>query len=430
VFAVNNLNQLSTGTRNGKLTVAGTSGSAATNVTVNSSNAIRYADSTFVLTNVALVNGTNTFTAIAKDNLGRIDTNIVTAYLPTNVVFQYDANGNLVFDGLRAFDYDDENQLTRVTVTNSFKSEFAYDGKMRRRIRREYLWQLGAWRLNQEVHYVYDGNLVVEERDALNVPTLSYTWGRDLSGSLEGAGGIGGLLALSQLSTVNPQHFYYHADGNGNITALVNSLQNVVAKYLYDPFGNTLSASGPLADVNLYRFSSKEFHPASGLVCYLYRYYDSGLQRWENRDPLGEIGHRVIRGACGDCYAPFSREGATFRFCGNAPTLQHDSLGLVSEQDCQDAYDSAMKKAKQAGSKCLTDAIKHGVIGEVIFAGGGAVIGAIIGKVPGAGIGLVLGTGANLIVDVCQLKKCEKEVDKMKQDAKNAYDDCMKKLDE
>src|ERR1043166_9317699 len=248
VFAVNNLNQLSTGTRSGKLRVAGTSSSAATNVTVNTSNAIRYADNTFVLTNVTLVDGTNSFTAIAKDNLGRIDTNVVTAYLPTNVLFQYDANGNLVFDGLRFFEYDDENQLIRVTVTNSFKSEFAYDGKMRRRIRREYAWQSGAWRLNQEVHYVYDGNLVIQERDGLNVPTLSYTRGRDLSGSPEGAGGIGGLLAMSQLSSVNAQHYYYHSDGNGNITALINSLQSLVAKYLYDRFGNTLSASGPLAE--------------------------------------------------------------------------------------------------------------------------------------------------------------------------------------
>ena len=37
---------------------------------------------------------------------------------------------------------------------------------MRRRIRREYAWQLGAWRMTNEVHYVYDGNLVIQERDA------------------------------------------------------------------------------------------------------------------------------------------------------------------------------------------------------------------------------------------------------------------------
>ena len=96
------------------------------------------------------------------------------------------------------------------------------------------------------------------------------------------------LLAFSQLSTLTPQHFYYHTDGNGNVTMLINSLQLAVAKYLYEPFGSTLSSIGPLADVNVYRFSSKEYHPASGIYYYGRRFYDPNLQSWLNRDPLGE----------------------------------------------------------------------------------------------------------------------------------------------
>src|SRR5439155_859179 len=84
-------------------------------------------------------------TAIGKDNLARADTNTATAYLPDVVYFAYDLNGNLLSDGQRAFDYDDENELIRVTVTNRWKSEFTYDGGMRRRIRKEYGWQFGSW---------------------------------------------------------------------------------------------------------------------------------------------------------------------------------------------------------------------------------------------------------------------------------------------
>ena len=76
---------------------------------------------------------------------------------------------------------------------------------------------------------------------------------------------------------------------------LINSSQAAVAKYLYDPFGNTLSASGPAADANLYRFSSKEAHPASGLVSYLYRLLVTDYQRWVNRDPVDEAGFRTLR---------------------------------------------------------------------------------------------------------------------------------------
>jgi RHS repeat-associated protein len=45
-----------------------------------------------------------------------------------------------------------------------------------------------------------------------------------------------------------------------------------------------------LADANVYQFSSKEKHLNSGLVYYLYRYSDPNLQRWLNRDPIGELG--------------------------------------------------------------------------------------------------------------------------------------------
>jgi RHS repeat-associated protein len=141
-------------------------------------------------------------------------------------------------------------------------------------------------------------NLVLQERyfnpqhPTLNPQMVTYTRGLDLSGSLEGAGGIGGLLARSEPSTFSPQlsTAFYQADGNGNITALMNENEVLVAKYIYDPYGNIIAASGPLSDANLYRFSSKEWHANSGLVYYLYRYYEPSLQRWLNRDPIEEQG--------------------------------------------------------------------------------------------------------------------------------------------
>ncbi len=107
---------------------------------------------------------------------------------------------------------------------------------------------------------------VIQER--AGNPTVSYTRGSDLSGSLEGAGGIGGLLARSHgyASGTWSTHNYYHADGNGNITYLVNSSQTLAASYRYDPYGNLISQSGGLASANVYRFSSKEIHAASGCI--------------------------------------------------------------------------------------------------------------------------------------------------------------------
>ena len=234
-FNVSSLNQLTTGTRSGTLTVAGTTSSTATNVIVNSTAAILYSDNTFARTNYTLLNGSNTITAVAKDRSNRTDTSSVTFNLPSTVTYTYDLNGNLTYDGNRAFAYDDENQLIRVTVTNSWKSEFTYDGKMRRRVRKEYSWLSSAWVQSTETRYVYDGNLVIQERDGNNVPTVTYTRGLDLSGSFEGAGGIGGLLARTdngQLNGSGPAaHAYYHADGNGNVTGSGTSSLNGVISF-------------------------------------------------------------------------------------------------------------------------------------------------------------------------------------------------------
>src|SRR5205085_6525284 len=94
-----------------------------------------------------------------------------------------------------------------------------------------------------------------------------------------------------------------------------NSLQLAVAKYLYDPFGNSISAGGPWADVNLYRFSSKEAHIGSELYYYGRRFYEPCLQRWLNRDPLQEV------------------EGINiYTFVRNAPVIRSDAFGLESSK--------------------------------------------------------------------------------------------------
>ena len=118
--------------------MAGTTTASATNVTVADNGnsavaALRYADATFARTNVTLLNGTNTFTAVAADSLGRWDTNTVTTYLPVSVTFLYDQNGNMRTNGTRVFEYDDENQLISTWVSGVSSNSFVYDGKMKMR---------------------------------------------------------------------------------------------------------------------------------------------------------------------------------------------------------------------------------------------------------------------------------------------------------
>ncbi len=300
-FAVDPLNQLATVARSGTLTVAGYTTTPAASVTVNGLPTVPYPLNAYVVEGVPLANGTNTFTALAITDYGRKATNVVTAFLPVTAVFTYDGAGNLRSDGRRTFEYDGEQQLTAVTVSNAVRSEFAFDALMRRRVRREFAWQTNQWVRTNEVRYVYDGALVLQERGTNNRPLITYTRGPDLGGSLDGAGGIGGLLGFTQHPATNTfAHASYHHDHGGNVIALLGTNQQLAAYYHYDPFGNLLFAGGPLAEANRLRFSGKEWHPESRLLLYERRAYEPNLQRWLTHDPLGEAGGINLYGFVGN----------------------------------------------------------------------------------------------------------------------------------
>jgi RHS repeat-associated protein len=289
-FTVDAANQLTGLARNGSLTVEGNTLAGVTSLMVNGQTAQVYGDFTFAQSGNALYSGVNMFTNIAQNVAGKTVTNTLTVNLPANATVFYDNNGNLTNDGLRSFAYDTENELTNVQVAGRWQSAFVYDGLCRRRIERDFTWSSGTWVRTNEVHYVYDGRLILQERDASNNVVVTYSRGQDLSGqtgsALNGAGGIGGLLARTDAASTN----FYHADGSGNITALVDGSQTIVARYLYNPFGQIEGKWGPLADANTMQFSSMSHHNLSGLSLYPFRAYDPSFQRWLNRDPIEEEG--------------------------------------------------------------------------------------------------------------------------------------------
>ena len=139
----------------------------------------------------------------------------------------------------------------------------------RRRVTREEIkGSSGQWVLASETRYVYDGMRVIQERTSNGVPTVAYTRGPDLSGTLEAAGGIGGLLARSEWNSVSStwSHAFYHSDGVGNVTALAVPNGNDIAlagSYRYDPFGRLIGTPTGLAARNTQRFSSKDWHSNS-----------------------------------------------------------------------------------------------------------------------------------------------------------------------
>jgi len=305
-FTTDAANELTGVTRTGTFTLSGATPAPATSVTVNGQPAQLYGDFTFAATNLALASGNNTFSNVAENSYGVRATNILTLNLPASVSLNFDGNGNLTNDGTRSFGYDAENQLTNITLAASWKSEFVYDGLNRRRIVRDFTWQSGAWVLTNETRNVYDGNQAIQERDTNGNPTVTYTRGLDLGGGLQQAGGIGGLLARSDTNGST----FYHADGMGNVTALMDGSENIVARYLYNPFGKLIGQWGRLATANTMQFSSMP--QLRGIVLFPFRGYEPNFQRFLNEDPIQEAGGINLH-----------------RFVRNNPTRFFDPLGLM-----------------------------------------------------------------------------------------------------
>ena len=136
------------------------------------------------------------------------------------------------------------------------------------------------------------------------VLTKTLLWGLDLSGTLQGAGGVGGLLAVNVLGS-NPATYFPSYDTNGNIITWTDGTGTLVRRMDYDPFGNTLIketyVTTPGLDAALtYGFSTKPADPETGLIYYGYRYYDPVNGRWTSRDPIGEYGGINLYGFVGN----------------------------------------------------------------------------------------------------------------------------------
>ncbi len=297
-FTSDDADRLLNVSRSGMLTVIGSVTGAVATLGVNGRGAALYSDGTFATTNgLVLEDGTNLFVTAGSNGAGALVASTINkTYLPASFNLTYALNGNLLSDGLRTFTYDDADELESVYVASQWKTEFAYDALGRRRIAKDYAWGGSGWTQTNETRYVYDGMTVLQERDSANAVKVTYSRGLDLSGSFGGAGGIGGLLARTDGSG----SVFYHGDAGGNITALTDASGNVVGRYLYDPFGAVLGKWGGMADVNAMQFSSMPRHAQSGLSLYAFREYDAGLQRWTQRDPLGERGEANPYGFVGN----------------------------------------------------------------------------------------------------------------------------------
>ena len=217
-----------------------------------------------------------------------------------------------------------------------FKLDFTYDSQGRRIQKVVSAWTGSAYTPQSTNLFLYDGwNLIAELRTP-NSPLRTYLWGSDLSGSMQGAGGVGGLLAVND--SAQGAHFAAF-DGNGNVVALVSAGDGTTsAQYEFGPFGEVLRATGPMAKANPFRFSTKYQDDETDLLYYGYRYYTASTGRWICRDPNQDLGFRKqfyvkAFGTMKPSKTHARTADANSLFCANTPLNTFDIVGLCTPGD-------------------------------------------------------------------------------------------------
>lgn len=282
-YGFNSLNQFTSGSWTGKLTVAGELNYAAGTVTVNGAVGQVFPDRTFEASNITVSAGSNQLTAVytgpAFTNTAMTATSKVSVTVG-NPAFGYDAKGNLTNDAEFIYFYDLANRLTNAVSKATGASVLAaqYDGLGRR-------VEVTRNGMNVERYVYFPGSfLMLAVLDGSNQIKEVWSRGPDLSGVIGGAGGIGGILSVSTNIGTASVSMYFHADAMGNVVLVSSSAGQQVAQYRFSPFGKLVSQIGNYQA--RFAFSSKELDPEIGLLCFGARYFNPKTGTWTARDPL------------------------------------------------------------------------------------------------------------------------------------------------
>ena len=215
-------------------------------------------------TNVQTGGGNNTYTV---NNMNEY----MSESASPGLTYKYDANGNILSDGKRAYAYDMENRI--IQVDSGMTASYKYDA-LGRRIKKTVN--------GKDINYYYDGLQVIEERNSSDSILANYVWGTWLDD----------LIEMQRAGN----NYYFTADANGSIIAVTDSLGAVSERYEYDPYGvvsflgndYTLLANSAIG--NVYTFTGRQYEPESGQFFYRARHYNASDGRFLQRDPLGIYG--------------------------------------------------------------------------------------------------------------------------------------------
>lgn len=169
----------------------------------------------------------------------------------------YDANGNMLSDGVHNYAWDARNHLS--TIDSGSTGTFIYDSAGRR-----------ATKVisGSSTSFLYDLANPVQELSG-TTPTANL-----LTGELD--------EFFTRTDTIGKVSFL--TDAMGGIAALTDMTGTFQTQYIFDPFGNTVQSGN--SNTNSLEYTGRE-SDGTGLYYYRARYYNPATGRFVSEDPIG-----------------------------------------------------------------------------------------------------------------------------------------------
>ena len=282
----------------------------------------------------------------------------------SGVQYSYDANGNMIHDGLKNFElsYNLLNLPSVVSQAGNEKATYSWfaDGSKYRVLDES---NNGYYYIGSLIYTSNNGNLQIESTDF--------------------AGGRINLVENTINNTLSQDIQYHHTDHLGSVRAITNQSGETVEQNAYYPFGSRHTFGNTYAQTtNRFKFNGKEEQTTGNLqyLDYDARMSDSKVARWFVQDPLSE-----------KYYAQ-----SQYNYCGGNPISTIDVEGAYLET----LWDVA---SLVIGVKNLINNISQGNTKEALKDAGGIIVdcaAALLPVVPGgAGAALSTARAASNIVD-------------------------------
>lgn len=181
----------------------------------------------------------------------------------SDIIFDYDKNGNTIQKGDLTFTYNDANRMSSSSIGGAI-TNYTYNAKGERSVKVS---------SGVETHYIFGANgQLIAEADAQGNITKEYVY----------------FAGQPFAQIVGSDIYFYHNSHLGTPELMTDINQNIVWQASYTPFG-LATVSVETVENNI-RFPGQYFDSESGLHYNYFRDYDPEIGRYIQSDPIGLSG--------------------------------------------------------------------------------------------------------------------------------------------